>query len=72
MNNEKTTTFDDDFIAGCRSNEGEGRTLEDWITAASNHINVEVIDEKREIWINGRCLSQAECNEIASRIENGV
>ncbi len=76
-NNIETGKLNKNWIEECRLNEGLDTTLEGWITAALNVECVE-IDESGSVWagtinlVMGRWLTQAECDDLMSRIDRGV
>ena len=64
--------FDLDWMAACRSNEGdEHETLEAWVCRARNCATAS-IDPDGSVWCDHRWLSQQDCNKTAATIDRGV
>lgn len=65
----------EDWIGGCRQNEGPDSTLEDWIGQIYNCTIVEVTDDG-SVWIegpqSGSWLSQDDCDQLRRAIDRGV
>lgn len=64
-----------DWLAGARSNEGGGGTVEDWFAAAGNWSSVS-IDDEGSVWVDlpsrGHWLSQEVIDRACKKIDEGL
>jgi len=75
----KAGHFSLDWIAECRSNEGDDETLEAWVCRARNCEMTE-IDKDGSVWCgrkrryeyDGVWLSQDACDQTVATIERGL